>query len=240
MNFKICLALPIQTDNLAENQKLITRSLETSPDLIELRLDYLKDGESINDNFINALFKLIPSKIPIIATLRDNNEGGHLFLDIDNKTKIILDLISFKPDFLDIEMKTESNLITTIIKTAQQNNVKLIFSYHNFTETPDLKEILDFVQKFQKQYQISRESIVKLIFMAQKFEDNFIPLELCKRLETVKIISFCMGEIGLLSRIMSAKLGSLWTYGSLSELTAPGQISIEKIRKIYQLLFNSD
>jgi 3-dehydroquinate dehydratase type I len=48
-----------------------------------------------------------------------------------------------------------------------------------------------------------------------------------------------MGEVGLLSRILCVKFGSLWTYGSLDEKTAPGQIKIEKIREIHQLLFEN-
>jgi len=48
-----------------------------------------------------------------------------------------------------------------------------------------------------------------------------------------------MSDLGVLSRILCVKFGSLWTYGSLEEKTAPGQIKIEKIREIHQLLFEN-
>jgi len=45
-----------------------------------------------------------------------------------------------------------------------------------------------------------------------------------------------MGKVGMFSRILCVKFGSLWTYGSLEEKTAPGQIKIEEIREVHQLL----
>ena len=48
-----------------------------------------------------------------------------------------------------------------------------------------------------------------------------------------------MGELGIFSRITCVKFGSLLTYGSLEDKTAPGQINIEKIREIHKLLFNN-
>ena len=48
-----------------------------------------------------------------------------------------------------------------------------------------------------------------------------------------------MGEIGILSRILCVKFGSLWTYASMEDKTAPGQIKIEKMREIHQLLFEN-
>ena len=48
-----------------------------------------------------------------------------------------------------------------------------------------------------------------------------------------------MGEMGILARILCVKFGSSWTYGSLEEKTAPGQINVEKIREIHQLIFEN-
>jgi 3-dehydroquinate dehydratase/shikimate dehydrogenase len=238
MNFKICLAIPILTVDLVENKKLISSALNTSPDLIELRFDYLKDINSLDENLLIGLFKLINTNIPIITTFRDYKEGGRTSVPEYKKAEIIHQLLNCQPDFLDVEMQSDHELLRKIINIAEQNETNLIFSYHNFTRTPHLEKILDKIQTFQKSYPTSKDSILKLIFKAQKFEDNFIPFELCKQLEKENIISFCMGEIGLLSRLFSVKFGSLWTYGSFAEKTAPGQIKIEKIRKIYKL-FNS-
>ena len=84
-------------------------------------------------------------------------------------------------------------------------------------------------------------SIFKIILTAQVFDDNIKVLNICKKLsqQDKKFVCFAMGELGILSRILCVKFGSLWTYGSLEEKTAPGQIKIEKIREIHQLLFEN-
>ncbi|MFX1589330.1 MAG: type I 3-dehydroquinate dehydratase, partial [Promethearchaeota archaeon] len=78
----------------------------------------------------------------------------------------------------------------------------------------------------------------KLIFTAQKFEDNLIPLKLCKELShsNQKIISFCMGSLGIFSRLMCVLTGSFLTYASLEEKTASGQLNIRKMREIFGIL----
>ena len=78
-----------------------------------------------------------------------------------------------------------------------------------------------------------------MIFTAEKFIDNLVPLNLCANLHNsdFKIISFCMGTIGALSRVFCTKFGSFLTYSSLEKETAPGQLKIEKIRKIHEDFF---
>ena len=86
---------------------------------------------------------------------------------------------------------------------------------------------------------IIRQSIYKVIFTANKFEDNLISLDLCKSFskEGHKVISFCMGDLGNLSRLVCVKVGSFLTYGSFEDKTAPGQINIRKMRKFYEIIF---
>jgi 3-dehydroquinate dehydratase type I len=77
-----------------------------------------------------------------------------------------------------------------------------------------------------------------MIFTAQTFEDNLIPLQLCKEItkKNLNIISFCMGTLGIFSRILCVLNGSFLTYGSLVGETAPGQIDINTIRKTLNIL----
>ena len=88
-----------------------------------------------------------------------------------------------------------------------------------------------------------KESIFKMIFTAQKFEDNLIPMKICRDLlernKCKSVISFCMGELGIFSRIMCVIAGSFLTYASLEERTAPGQINIRNMREILQTVSNN-
>ena len=47
-----------------------------------------------------------------------------------------------------------------------------------------------------------------------------------------------MGTLGFFSRIMCVIKGSFLTYASLEEKTAPGQINIEKMKEIYDLILD--
>ena len=105
-----------------------------------------------------------------------------------------------------------------------------------FDET--IKLIQNFSNKLNQELSLKPKKhqnyIYKVIFTAQSFEDNIIPLRLCKEFSnsTHKLISFCMGTVGIFSRIMCVTVGSFLTYASLEEKTAPGQINIDKMRDI--------
>ena len=51
------------------------------------------------------------------------------------------------------------------------------------------------------------------------------------------LIGLCMGEQGIISRVLSVRAGSVFTFGAVSEdlKTAPGQISAQKLRSIYRI-----
>ncbi|MFX1452232.1 MAG: type I 3-dehydroquinate dehydratase, partial [Promethearchaeota archaeon] len=118
-------------------------------------------------------------------------------------------------------------------------------SYHNFENTltfeESIKLIKDFNQKLTQDLSLDstslEEIVYKIIFTAQSFEDNLIPLKVCKEFlnSKQKVTSFCMGELGIFSRIMCVLTGSFLTYASLEEKTASGQINIKKMREIYDL-----
>ena len=154
--------------------------------------------------------------------------------------EIIKTLIQAKPEYLDIEMRTDKQILDEIINLADQNNVKLIFSYHDFEKTPSFEQCLKIIQEASTKIKNIENVIIKIILTAQTFEDNFVPLKLCKELtqKNQQIICFCMGEEGIFSRISSVNFGSSFTYASVAESTAPGQINIESIRKIIDLLFS--
>jgi len=45
-----------------------------------------------------------------------------------------------------------------------------------------------------------------------------------------------MGRVGRISRIASDLTGSAWSFASLDEATAPGQISLSNMKKIRDIL----
>jgi len=249
MKYKICIAIPIKTADLNINKQLIETALQKSPDLIELRFDYISEAELISQSLLKDLMSIIPPKFPKIFTFRRKQEGGQYNLSINERLEVLKHLLEIKPDYLDIEINSEPEVLKNLIDLAYDNKVKLIFSYHDFEKSVTYEETAEILNRFDEKlkhelfidsHKIS-DSIFKIVTTAQVFDDNIKILNICKNLsrQNKKFVCFAMEEMGILSRILCVKFGSLWTYGSLEEKTAPGQIKIEKIREIHQLLFEN-
>lgn len=242
----ICIPVPVETNEIHQLKKKIDEILKLGPNIIEFRLDYIKDIESLTLNFLKELLNLIGVKIPVILTFRKFSEGGKLDIIDKKRFDIINQVINLSPTYVDIEMDNDDEFLQNAIKKASNKNVKIIFSYHNFDKTPDYETVIEILSKFKAKFDkltVNLEKspsnyLIKLIFYAKNFEDNIIPLRICRELgtENQKIISFCMGELGILSRIFCLKAGSYLTYGSYKEQTAPGQISITTIREILKYI----
>jgi 3-dehydroquinate dehydratase-1 len=246
MKYNICVPIPVKSVNISEIAPTITQVVNLNPNLIELRLDYITEYQKITKDFVVSLLNRIQPKIPVICTLRDQSEGGQLEIDVNERVQIIKLLIESAPRYLDIEINTESSILSEIIRLASHNKVNLIYSLHDFEKTPTYDEAVeileDSLKKLKQNAQIDQKliekGIFKLIFTAQSFKDNLVPLQLCKTnaSKKLRLISFCMGDLGLFSRILCNLSNSFLTYSSYSEKTAPGQIDIVKLREILNYL----
>ncbi len=246
MKYKICIVIPIKSADLNINKQIIETALEKSPDLIEFRLDYINEANFITRSLLKEMMAVIPPKIPRILTFRRRQEGGQYDLSVNERLDVLRHLTEVKPDYIDIEINSESKILKNLIDLAYDNKVKLIFSYHDFEKLVTYEETTEILNRFDEKlknellidlYKING-SIFKIISTAHLFIDNVRVLNTCKKLsrQDKKFICFAMGKVGIFSRILCVKFGSLWTYGSLEEKTAPGQIKIEEIREVHQLL----
>ena len=84
----------------------------------------------------------------------------------------------------------------------------------------------------------AKADVVKIVTFAQSWEDNLNVLALIPYATArgQKITAFCMGEKGKMSRVMAPLLGAAWTYASLStdRVSAPGQITVREMRRIWE------
>ena len=246
MKYNICVPIPVKSAIVSEIAPTIEKVKNLNPDFVELRFDYISDIQKITKDFIIDIINRIQPKIPVICTLRDASEGGQTQIDNNERFQIIKRIIESKPQYFDIEINTEADMLSEITNLAVNDRVSLIYSFHDFEKTPTYDEaVKDFEDSLKKlkskvliDQNITEKSIFKQIYTAQSFEDNLVPLKLCKTKSSnkFKMISFCMGELGLFSRILCNFSNSFLTYSSYSEKTAPGQIEITKLREILDLL----
>lgn len=196
-------------------------------DIIELRVDMFQDAENIED--ITKIFDLAQRKydIPLLCTVRSPKEGGRK--EIKNRLSIYEAVLPFC-SFFDIEIFCEE--VSLLKELVKKDNVALIGSYHNFKYTPKLEE-LETVLDIGKKLGID---IIKVATMVNDKKDLETLLMLTLKNKEDKIIVLGMGHKGIPSRIINPVFGSLITYVSLNEASAPGQLSLNDMVRIFRIL----
>ena len=187
---------------------------ERGAKLVELRLDWLQSLPELN-----RLIKDRPT--PVVVTCRRKEDRGRWRGSEEQRLMILRQAIVAGVEYVDLEIDVAKSV-------PRYGKTKRIISYHNFEETPD--NIASIHQQMSK----LDPDIIKIVTMANTPGDAARILRLVAD-STIPTAGFCMGELGLPSRILCGKYGSPLTYATFSrdrEL-APGQIVFEDMRDIY-------
>ncbi len=205
-----------------DNNLAMVREVENFVDLFEVRIDLVGDGWQELAKKLNK---------PWIASNRNEGEGGQWRKSEGERIEELLLASGLGADLIDIELGT-INLAETIRLIKRQ--AKCLLSFHDLKGTPPLGQLKEIVQ-----YQLAvGADICKVITTAQKFDDNFTVLQLISEFPDIEIISFAMGPLGLVSRILCPLVGGSFTYASIGEgkESASGQIPVMDLYQIYTLL----
>ncbi|MEO5360061.1 MAG: type I 3-dehydroquinate dehydratase [Nitrospirota bacterium] len=194
-------------------------------DIAELRIDMFSD---LSISYVQDIFKTFKGKfrgVPVIATCRSKEEGGAAAIADEDRTGIFSYIIDLT-DAVDIEV--ESDIAPNIAALTNKHSKTLITSYHNFAQTPDER-------KLEEVYEQGRHigaRIVKIAVTPNGMDD--IKRLTAFTLDHKPVVSIAMGDKGMASRIFLPLIGSLFTFASLETVTAPGQLSIDEVKKYYQ------
>ena len=196
---------------MAEHKHIV----EQGAQLVELRLDYIRRPVDLK-----RLMAEMTS--PIVATCRRREDQGLWQHSEADRVMLLRSAIANGVDYIDLEMDVASQI-------PRYGNTQRIVSYHNFEETPDnLEEIHHEMTKLDP-------DVIKVVTMANNPVDNISALRLCRDSE-IPTVAFCMGEMGMISRILCGKFGAPFTYATFSEERpmAPGQLSFEVMENLYR------
>jgi len=210
----------------------LTAITKASPwaDLIELRVDYLKDP--------NLALLVNDRPKPFIVTNRRKEEGGRYHGDEKMRWGILKKAIELDVDYIDVEMRSKRSSIEALMayRRANHKKTRFILSFHEFQWTPSQKELRNVCDRMSRW----EADMAKVVTFARSWEDNLNVLSLISyaRERGQKIVAFCMGEKGKMSRIFAPFLGAAWTYASLSHdrASAPGQMTVQKMRDLWERL----
>ena len=207
---------------IAGNDLEVIKGVEPLVELFEVRIDLIGDSWQ-------ELVKQL--KKPWIACNRSAEEGGSWRGSELKRREELLSAIELGADIIDIELVT-GNLkeIVQLIK----KRAKCLLSFHDLKGTPPLDRMREIAQRELE----AGADICKVVTTAQKFEDNLAVLQLVSDFPKTRVLSFAMGPMGFASRILCPLVGGDFTYASIEagKESAPGQITVRDLRKIYAMV----
>jgi len=229
------LTVPIAASDVKQAREQINSARLGAAEMLELRTDYLT---GLNTSILRQLIEdAKQTELPVVVTCRDKRQGGAREYSLQLRSQILAEAIAAGADFIDCEY--ENFLVPEIqekIKTAltRSPRARLILSAHNFEG-----RFADINKLYRDILTVFPESIPKLVYTANHISDCFDAFDLLNKKggDPDKIgIVFCMGQSGLISRIIAKKLGSFVTFASIDDesATAPGQLTIERLKHFYR------
>ncbi len=226
---KICVSIvDSEPQDIIESAKTIVNA---KPDLVEWRVDCF---EGFNDPVrVCAALKILRGvlmDIPLIFTIRTAAEGGNADITPSEYREIYIEAAKeWAVDIFDVEYALLNNLgndFPGIIKSR----AKLLISMHDFNKTPATDKMVDDLIRMQ----MLGADIAKLAVMPNTSEDVdslfAASVEMKNHHNSTPIVTISMGALGVRSRIEGSKTGSCFTFATVGQESAPGQLPIDLLR----------
>jgi 3-dehydroquinate dehydratase/shikimate dehydrogenase len=222
---KVCLALSGDTvDDMLANAESMARD---NP-FLEFRLDYLKQPLAA----LPKIHRFLETHqyVTAIGTCRRADNDGKFKGSLASQLEVLTKANAAGCQIVDLEIQSALKSKPDAIARLRSRS-RLILSFHDFRATRNLDERLEKMLKIPADF-------YKVVSTATTLSDN---VTMMKFLQTQSdkhaLIGLCMGEQGIISRVLSVRAGSVFTFGAVSAdlRTAPGQISAHDLRSIYRI-----
>lgn len=195
-----------------------TNLLQYNPDLIEVRLDLLRGDVpgTVQEWYTKT-------EIPLILTLRSEQEGGSFSGSSDSWIETIMPLLPYAT-YIDIEQQYSSHA-----RFIRERGIGIIASYH-MKRMPSIQELAA-IDDALREY----GDIPKIVVTPSDEHDMIIFLSFTLH-ATKPVITSVMGERFRHMRPVIPFFGSEWIFAHAGEPTAAGQYHISDLREIYSRL----
>lgn len=209
-------------------------------EMVEWRVDFYAGYEREVPGIVAEIKHLLQEK-ELIVTLRTEAEGGEPNGSRFDYFSLIEKILQQgEADYVDIEVARDETAVRRLSSQYQASHTKMIGSYHDFDKTPSAEEILERLRRAKQ----AGAAIGKLACMPHSREDVDTLLEATATMKEENpdypLITMSMGELGLDSRLYGGLYGSEVSFGCAGQPSAPGQISYEKMRSVYQKVYGGN
>ncbi len=217
MTPRICVS--ILPKNVEEALQLIKKAEAAHADFIEVRLDHLENPNGLADLAVHG-------ETPKIATDKASRK------ETEHRQMLVA---AAKSGFEHVDVELSTSQLEGLVKELKALGAKPIVSFHKFDGSLSISELNSVLER-----EISTGAeVCKIVTTAKQMEDNLTALNFTSAASRkTKVVCFCMGELGKVSRLLSPLFGAFFTFASLESgsETASGQITIQEMKASYELL----
>ncbi|HEX4606495.1 MAG TPA: shikimate dehydrogenase [Candidatus Angelobacter sp.] len=195
---------------------------------IEFRLDYLATP-ALGLAKLKTFIEFHPEAL-IVATCRRAANGGKFKGTIAAEIDLLVKAANLGCHLVDVELETATHLKPNDF-TRLRRSANLILSYHDFRGTKKLEETFARIKEFPSDF-------IKIVTTANSLYDNVVMMKFLEKYShSHSLIGLCMGEQGVISRVLSVRAGSQFTFAAANpgEETAPGQLTARALRDTYRI-----
>ncbi len=222
---RVCLAVTgLDPSDMVEKAEALVRDNA----FLEFRLDYLSQP-ALAFPKLKRFLEYHP-QVVAIATCRRATNGGKFRGSVASQLDVLIKAAGVGCQLADVELQSAARAQPGQLRKLRSRTA-LILSYHDFRATRKLDETLERMRVFPADF-------YKIVTTATTLYDNVVTMKfLEKQSDQHSLIGLCMGEQGIISRVLGVRAGSIFTFAAVSpgEETAPGQVTAQDLRRVYRI-----
>ena len=142
-------------------------------------------------------------------------------------------------DAVDVEIFSGDSVVRENIDGIHQAGRIVVGSNHDFQRTPSQADLIFRLRKMQDM----GADIPKIAVMPRSAGDVLTLLsateEMTRCYADRPIITMSMSSQGVVSRLCGEVFGSSMTFGAVGQVSAPGQIPVDQLRQVLEILHGS-
>ena len=222
---RLCVAVVGSDANMMIER---AESLVRDNPFVELRLDYLSQPLPALPK-LRSFLEMHP-EATFVATCRRAVNGGKFKGSAAAELAVLRKAADVGFPLVDLELQSAESLKADDLRDLY-DRVGLIISYHNFKATKKLDDQFAEMSKYPADF-------YKMVSTATNLYDNVLMMKFLEANSgRHEMIGVCMGEQGIISRVLGVRAGSVFTFGAgaRGEETAPGQVLATELRDIYRI-----
>ena len=198
---------------------------------VELRLDWLGSDPELRHFLIRLRRKKFSRRTTLIATCRRKKAGGRFSRGVAAQLSVLQHAVAAGCRWIDLEIESVEASASFAVDLCTAG-ARRILSFHDFEKTPRKSELGRLMRKLEQTARSADFDAIKIATKCESIGESLRVLALSHGKRNV--IAVPMGEIATPARILALREGSEMAYAPVEVATAPGQVSLAAMTKLYR------